>query len=197
MADSLNLYDNGVFSGMIQSNYEKYKEMFATSDASTLGQSDFLSLMFEQMKNQDITNPTDNTEFIAQMAQFSTLQAQQDLMKMQKQMMYYSKASYASSLVGKNVTIATYDKNNNIIVDQGVVESLRFEGEEFLFTVNGIEVTSDKIMSVNSNPPQTEEDVPEKENTEDKKPEETEKVPPENKEPETEEENGKTTYINL
>lgn len=37
----------------------------------TLDQSDFLALMTAQLKNQDPTKPVDNTEYVAQMAQFS------------------------------------------------------------------------------------------------------------------------------
>ncbi|KAB7648231.1 flagellar hook assembly protein FlgD [Polymorphobacter fuscus] len=39
----------------------------------TLDQSDFLALMGAQLKNQDPTKPVDNTEYVAQMAQFSTV----------------------------------------------------------------------------------------------------------------------------
>jgi flagellar basal-body rod modification protein FlgD len=39
----------------------------------TLDQSDFLALMSAQLKNQDPTKPIDNTEYVAQMAQFSTV----------------------------------------------------------------------------------------------------------------------------
>jgi flagellar basal-body rod modification protein FlgD len=39
----------------------------------TLDQSDFLALMSAQLKNQDPTKPMDNTEYVAQMAQFSTV----------------------------------------------------------------------------------------------------------------------------
>jgi flagellar basal-body rod modification protein FlgD len=39
----------------------------------TLGQSDFIRLMTTQMKMQDPTDPVDNKEMIAQMAQFSSL----------------------------------------------------------------------------------------------------------------------------
>lgn len=39
----------------------------------SLDQSDFLALMSAQLKNQDPTKPVDNTEYVAQMAQFSTL----------------------------------------------------------------------------------------------------------------------------
>ncbi|MBJ6122276.1 flagellar hook assembly protein FlgD [Sphingomonas mollis] len=46
----------------------------ASASASTsLNQSDFLTLMTAQMKNQDPFNPVDNTQMVAQMAQFSSL----------------------------------------------------------------------------------------------------------------------------
>jgi flagellar basal-body rod modification protein FlgD len=38
-----------------------------------LGQGDFLTLLVTQLKNQDPLKPTDNTEFVAQLAQFSQL----------------------------------------------------------------------------------------------------------------------------
>jgi flagellar basal-body rod modification protein FlgD len=40
---------------------------------TTLDQGDFLALMAAQLKNQDPTKPVDNTEYVAQMAQFSTV----------------------------------------------------------------------------------------------------------------------------
>ncbi len=40
---------------------------------TTLDQSDFLALMSAQLKNQDPTKPVDNSEYVAQMAQFSTV----------------------------------------------------------------------------------------------------------------------------
>ena len=45
----------------------------ATTKSSTLGQADFLKLMTAQLKNQDPFAPVDNTQMVAQMAQFSSL----------------------------------------------------------------------------------------------------------------------------
>jgi len=45
----------------------------AKSGMASLGANDFLKLMTEQMKQQDPTNPVDNKEMLAQMAQFSSL----------------------------------------------------------------------------------------------------------------------------
>ncbi len=60
------------------SSGQSLSELFA-SDASripqkTLGQQDFLELLVAQLKAQDPLNPTKDTEFIAQMAQFTSLE---------------------------------------------------------------------------------------------------------------------------
>ena len=46
----------------------------STSSTSSLGQADFLKLMTEQLKNQDPLKPLDNSAFLGQLAQFSTVQ---------------------------------------------------------------------------------------------------------------------------
>ena len=40
---------------------------------------DFLVLMVEQLKNQDFMNPVDDTQYVTQLAQFTTMQQMQEL----------------------------------------------------------------------------------------------------------------------
>ena len=49
------------------------------ANSDKLGQSDFLKLMTNQLQNQDPFAPMDNGDFIAQMAQFSTVTGIQDM----------------------------------------------------------------------------------------------------------------------
>ena len=53
----------------VKSANEKKEEV----NKSTLGQEDFLKLMTTQLQNQDPFAPMENGDFIAQMAQFSTV----------------------------------------------------------------------------------------------------------------------------
>lgn len=138
MADGVIFGDS---SSQINSNYEKYSDYFTKETSQTLGQSDFLTLMIQQLSNQDFNNPVDDTEFIAQMAQFSTLQAQQNAL-------YYSQASYASSLIGKEVSVGLTDSSGAYLTDRGKVEAVTLTGKDFTFTVNGKDYSAANIMQI-------------------------------------------------
>lgn len=139
MADSLNKFYSSA--DQILSNYENYKDYFTTNSNDSLGQDEFLQLMVEQMKNQDYLNPTDNTEFIAQMAQFSSVNQLTEVN-------YYTNATYATSLVGKTVVAATYDYSGNVIKETGVVSAVKLNGKTFELIVNGKSFTTSNIMEV-------------------------------------------------
>ena len=74
----------------------------------TLGQSDFLKLMTTQLQNQDPFAPMENAEFIAQMAQFSTVTGITDmnttLASMADQLGEFRIAT-AANLLGSSVMI--------------------------------------------------------------------------------------------
>ncbi|MEZ4483687.1 MAG: flagellar hook assembly protein FlgD [Syntrophotaleaceae bacterium] len=49
-------------------------QLSAITGSSTLGKEDFLTLLVAQLQNQDPLNPSDPTEFTAQLAQYSSLE---------------------------------------------------------------------------------------------------------------------------
>jgi flagellar basal-body rod modification protein FlgD len=78
----------------------------ASSSNTTLGQSDFLKLMTAQMQNQDPFNPVDNTQMVAQMAQFSSLAGITEMsttLKAMAEKMGATTASDAMAYVGRTV----------------------------------------------------------------------------------------------
>lgn len=126
----------------IASNYEKYKDKFAEDATSSLGQMDFLNLMIAQLQNQDFNNPQSDIEFIAQMAQFSSLEAQQENLQ-------YAQGNYANSLIGKSVYIGSYSEEEGINVkDTGVVTGIYKDGDSYKISMNGKYYPLKSVVSV-------------------------------------------------
>ncbi len=72
-----------------------------------MGADDFLTLMVAQLKHQDPTKPMDNTEFVAQLAQFSTSTGVQELNESfggLSSALSSSQMLQATDLVGRQIT---------------------------------------------------------------------------------------------
>ncbi|MFA9381736.1 MAG: flagellar hook assembly protein FlgD [Acetanaerobacterium sp.] len=125
----------------------------ATEDNSSLDIQDFFSLIASQLSNQDFMNPTDNTEFMAQLAQFTALQ-------MQESILYSSNASFASSLVGKTVVAAKVDSEGNVVSTTGVVERIAFSSGGYEYYVDGEKFSLENLMEIHATDPADESDEP-------------------------------------
>jgi len=124
----------------IQSNYEKYGDKFADANAELVNSETFLSLLVAEMTNQDPLEPTSNTEFVSQMAQFTQLSYAQDSSR-------YAKANYAASLVGKTATASKMDGAEQV-TKTGVVESVVKNGDSYTVNIGGESFDISKITSV-------------------------------------------------
>ncbi|MFI5911198.1 flagellar hook capping FlgD N-terminal domain-containing protein [Dactylosporangium sp. NPDC051541] len=87
-----------------------------------LGKDAFLKLLVTQLKYQDPSNPMDNREFLAQTAQFTTVEKLNDLAETQQSLLSAQLQLGASALIGKTVTYT--DKENQ--VHSGIVSSAKF-----------------------------------------------------------------------
>ncbi len=138
MADTVNKVLSS--SEQIAANYEKYKDRFKDSTSELVNSQTFLSLLVAEMTNQDPLEPTSNTEFITQMAQFTSLQYAQDSST-------YAKANYASSLVGKTVTASMMD-GGELVTKTGVVEKVVKNGSDYTVYIDGKGFDISKVTSV-------------------------------------------------
>lgn len=87
----------------------------------SLGKDDFLKLLIAQLSNQDPTSPMEDTEFIAQMAQFSSLEQITNLNSNFDKMNTMLSSSNAVNTIGKTVDIDVGDANVT-----GVVQSVTY-----------------------------------------------------------------------
>jgi flagellar basal-body rod modification protein FlgD len=82
----------------------------STAGTKALGKDDFLKLLLAQMQNQDPLNPMDNSQMVAQLAQFSTLEQMQgvnDRLDTLALAQASANQTQASMLVGKSVSYKT------------------------------------------------------------------------------------------
>ncbi|EGD52906.1 flagellar hook assembly protein FlgD [Thermoanaerobacter thermohydrosulfuricus] len=112
-----------------------------TTSKDQLGKDDFLKLLVTQLKNQDPLNPMDDREFIAQLAQFSTLEQMQNMNSS-------FNAVRAINLIGKNIYATITDNNGNSQTVTGKVDVVYKQNGEYFLQVNGIDVPVDAVTAV-------------------------------------------------
>ena len=124
----------------------------------TMGKDAFMKILIAQLTNQDPTNPMKDNEFIAQMAQFSSLEQTMNLAKAfdkfaeaqnQTQLIQYNQ------FVGKNVkwheVSDKKDEAGKPIINEGtgIIQSAKFVNGSVVFTMeDGKELTPGNISEV-------------------------------------------------
>lgn len=115
-----------------------------TSDRNTgeLGKDDFLNLLVTQLRYQDPLNPTDDKEFIGQMAQFSTLEQMQNMNNS-------FSATKAFSLIGKRITASIVDDTTKQTTEvSGDVTDVKLSNGKTYVVVQGQDIPVDSVINV-------------------------------------------------
>lgn len=110
-----------------------------------LGKDDFLKLLMAQMTHQDPTEPMDNSQFIAQMAQFTSLEQMYNVANGFNKMAQVMQSSEAAGTLGKVVDL---DVEGEKVT--GVVEGFT-RGENPQIQVNGNFYNMDYVRAVYNN----------------------------------------------
>lgn len=99
------------------------------SDNNGMDKDAFLQLLVAQMQYQDPLEPTSNTEYISQYAQFSQVEQMQNLAAT-------SELARASSLVGKEVYVKTTGTDGEPNVKYGKVDYVVFENNKAYLSID-------------------------------------------------------------
>lgn len=123
-------------------NFNKANTVNGRTASQQLGKDDFLKLLITQLSNQDPTNPMEDTQFIAQMAQFSSLEQMTNMNESFNKMAAMINSSQAAATIGRTVDIDIGDTTA-----RGVVEATTM-GSQPQVMVNGMYYDLDKIKAV-------------------------------------------------
>ena len=126
-------------------NFNKMNAVNGRKVNNQLGKDDFLKLLITQLSNQDPTKPMENTEFIAQMAQFSSLEQMTNMNESFGRMASMINSSQAATTIGKTVEIDAGDTTT-----RGVVEATTM-GQNPQVLVNGMYYDLNKINAIYGN----------------------------------------------
>lgn len=101
----------------------------ATTNNSLSNKNQFLTLLVEELRNQDPTAPTDEKQTLSQLAQFSSLEQMQNLNQTLTASSGFGQVAQSAALIGKTVSTATADTTGI----SGVVSSVTFlNGKSYL-----------------------------------------------------------------
>lgn len=145
---------NTIDPSLLLTEYQKSKPR---TGSSTLGKDDFLRLLMTQLQNQDPTNPMQDTEFIAQMAQFTSLEQLTNLNSTFKDFIDQQQQSQLISynqFIGKEITWHKVNELENGLTEveegNGKVISVQFKENDVLLVLeDGTKVERANISQVN------------------------------------------------
>lgn len=110
-----------ISTGLLSELSVREKQAEKKKDSKELGQDVFLELMVTQMKNQNPLDPQENSEFVAQLAQFSSVEGLDKLNNTMNDFVgsfQSSQALQASSMVGRYVKV---DSDHSYLQQNGII----------------------------------------------------------------------------
>ena len=122
--------------------YEVGSYTAKSNEKNTLTIESYFKLLSAQLAHQDMSNPMDNSEMMAQMTQMAMVQSLSTMTSNMKEEMALTKTTYLAGLIGKEVTVKLPEKENSLVENQpkeksGVIASVNLSGKEATFRIEG------------------------------------------------------------
>lgn len=138
---------NPVSTNNMWPNYAKGNVSSKSGNGQELGKDQFLSILITQLRHQDPLQPMQDREFIAQMAQFTSLE---QLMNINTQLTAMSQSlGAASSLIGKQISwMFKPEDGSESVMKSGIVDSIIVREGVHYAKVGDSEVSLDQIVKI-------------------------------------------------
>ncbi len=124
------------------------RDSAGTRDPNALGKDEFLKLLITQLRHQDPINPVEDKEFIAQLAQFSSLEQMQNLnANLQDMMLAQQKLTalgQATQMIGQEVELFTREGESIF----GRVSGVQFKSGWPTLIVDGKLYDLDEVVAI-------------------------------------------------
>lgn len=136
--------DKGLTAKVIDGVIGKTKEIekIKTADElNGLGKDAFLQLLCAQMENQDPLQPQSNTEWVSQLATYSSLEQMQNMNATMTN-------SQAFSLIGKEVILSSKNETGQETTVSGMVDFVSVKGNKSYFSINGNLYPAKDLISI-------------------------------------------------
>lgn len=117
-----------------------------SSGAHAMGRDDFLKLLTAQLQHQDPMAAMKDEQFVAQLAQFSSLEQMQTMNKTFASLLNISQLTQSAALVGKTVQVQPPQEGAQVVT--GTVSSVKMEQGAPKIVVNGQLYAPDTIQDI-------------------------------------------------
>jgi flagellar basal-body rod modification protein FlgD len=114
-------------------------------DSISTGKEDFLRLFVAQLKAQNPLNPQEGHEFIAQLAQFTSLEQLMNLNTSFSDMLKFQQLLGGGELIGKNASYIGTGSDGN---PQGVISAIKINDGAIAAIIGGKEVPISNITGI-------------------------------------------------
>lgn len=140
--------DNGKIDSSVSTDKVAAKNANTNIGNSKLGYDEFLKLLTAEMQYQDPLEPTSNTDYVAQMATFSQLEATLSMKESLGKSSDNTIKSMANQLVGQEVVVE--DDESKTGYADGIVDYVMYEDGEIYISVNDKLYSIDKLDTIST-----------------------------------------------
>lgn len=111
----------------------------------TLGKDAFMKLLAAQLQHQDPLDPVQNSDFVAQLAQFSNLEYLSGMSETLSTVLTMNRLSQANGLIGKRIEYVDAETG---ALEPALVSAVEVEGDQVRLDIGGRRIALEQVRSI-------------------------------------------------